>query len=93
MPIIDALLLCHVSWVIGIESGPKKIGSSQRYEVEKLAQYRWDIRYIWDHPFKTSAIFRDFQPLPPSRRQPMARNDLITVIYEYRKVASTNARY
>ena len=46
MPIIDALLLCHVSWVIGIESGSKKIGSSQRYEVEKLAQYQWDIRYI-----------------------------------------------
>ena len=45
MPIMDALLLCHVSWVIGIESGSKKIGSSQRYEVEKLAQYRWDIRY------------------------------------------------
>jgi hypothetical protein len=35
MPIIDALLLCHVSWVLGIESGLKKIGSSQRYEVEK----------------------------------------------------------
>ena len=46
MPIIDALLLCHVSWVIGIESGPKKIDPSQRYEAEKLAQYRWDIRYI-----------------------------------------------
>ena len=45
-PIIDALLLCHVSWIIGIESGSKKIGSSQRYEVEKLAQYQWDIRYI-----------------------------------------------
>ena len=45
MPIIDALLLYHVSWVIGFESGPKKIGSSQRYEVEKLAQYQWDIRY------------------------------------------------
>ena len=40
MPIIDALLLCHVAWVIGIESGSKKIGSSQRYEVEKLAHYR-----------------------------------------------------
>jgi hypothetical protein len=25
MPIIDALLLCHVSWVIGIESGPKRL--------------------------------------------------------------------
>ena len=46
MPIIDALLLCHVSWVIETESVPKKIGSSQRYEVEKLAQYRWDIRYM-----------------------------------------------
>ena len=46
MPIIDALLLCHDSWVIGIESGHKKIGSSQRYEVKKLAQYRWDIRYF-----------------------------------------------
>ena len=44
MPIIDVLLLCHVSWVIEIESGPKKIGSRQRYEVEKLAQYRWDGR-------------------------------------------------
>ena len=40
MPIIDALLLCHVSGVIGFEFGLKKIGSSQRYEVEKLAQYR-----------------------------------------------------
>ena len=40
----DALLLCHVSWVIGMESGTKKIGSSQKYEVEKLAQYQWDIR-------------------------------------------------
>ena len=49
MPIIDALLLCHVSWVIGIESGPKKIDPSQRYEAEKLAQYRWDIRYLLDH--------------------------------------------
>ena len=47
MPINDALLLCHVSWVIGIESGPKKIGPSQRYDVEKLAQYRWDIQYIY----------------------------------------------
>ena len=46
MPIIDALLLCHVSWVIETESVPKKIGSSQRYEVEKLAQYQWDIRYV-----------------------------------------------
>ena len=46
MPIIDTLLLSHVSWVIGIESGPKMISSSQRYEVEKLAQYRWDIQYL-----------------------------------------------
>ena len=46
MPIIDALLLCHVSWVLETESVPKKIGSSQRYEVEKLAQNRWDIRYL-----------------------------------------------
>ena len=29
MPIIDALLLCHVSWVIGIESGHKKIGAQR----------------------------------------------------------------
>ena len=28
MPIIDALLLCHVSWIIGFESGLKKIGFS-----------------------------------------------------------------
>ena len=34
MTIIDSLLLYHVSWVIGIESGPKKIGSSQKYAVE-----------------------------------------------------------
>ena len=45
MPIIDAFLLCHVSWVMEIESGSKKISSSQRYEIENLAQYRWDIRY------------------------------------------------
>ena len=44
--ILDAVLVCHVVWVIGFESGVKKICSSHRYEVEKLAQYRWDIRYI-----------------------------------------------
>ena len=27
--------ICHLSWVIEIEPGPKKIGSSQRYEVKK----------------------------------------------------------
>jgi hypothetical protein len=30
MLIIDALLLCHVSWVIGFESGLKKIDFSKR---------------------------------------------------------------
>ena len=50
MPIIDALLLCHASWVIGIESGHKKIGSSQRYEVEKLAQYRWHLGKFGPRP-------------------------------------------
>ena len=41
-----ATLLCYVAWVIGFESGSKKIGSSQKYEVKKLAQYQWDIRYF-----------------------------------------------
>jgi hypothetical protein len=53
MPIIDALLLCHVSWVLETESVPKKIGSSQRYEVEKLAQNRWDIRRVSKNPEKS----------------------------------------
>jgi hypothetical protein len=34
MSIIDALLLCHVSWFIVIQSGSKKIFSSQRYEID-----------------------------------------------------------
>ena len=51
LSIIDSLLLCHVSWVIEIESGHKKIGSSQRYEVQKLAQYQWDIRYFVRNSF------------------------------------------
>ena len=38
--------ICHASWVIGFESGLRNIDFSQRYQVEKLAQYRWDIRYI-----------------------------------------------
>ena len=44
--LLDAVLVCHVIWVVGFQSGLKKIGSSQIYEVEKLAQYRWDIRYF-----------------------------------------------
>ena len=46
--LLDAVLVCHVIWVVGFQSGLKKIGSSQIYEVEKLAQYRWDIRYMLD---------------------------------------------
>ena len=38
--------ICHVSWVIGFESGLRNIDFSQSYKVEKLAQYRWDIRYV-----------------------------------------------
>ena len=38
--------ICHVSWVIRFESGLRNIDFSQRYQVEKLAQYRWDIRYV-----------------------------------------------
>ena len=38
--------ICHVSWVIRFESGLRNIDFSQRYQVEKLAQYRWDIRYF-----------------------------------------------
>ena len=34
--------ICHVSWVIGFESGLRNLDSSQRYQVKKLAQYRWD---------------------------------------------------
>ena len=37
--------ICHVSWVIRFESGLRNIDFSQRYQVENLAQYRWDIRY------------------------------------------------
>ena len=59
MTIIDDLLLCHVSWVIGIESGSKKIGSSQKYEVEKLAQYRWDIRYLLSTSLQDENYFCD----------------------------------
>ena len=44
--LLDAVLVCHVIWVVGFQSGLKKIGSSQIYEVEKLAQYRWDIHIL-----------------------------------------------
>ena len=39
--------ICHVHWVIGFESGLRNIDFSWRYQVEKLAQYRWDIRYLY----------------------------------------------
>ena len=47
MPNFDALLLWHISWVIEIESEPRKIASSQRYEVKKLAQYRWEFQIFY----------------------------------------------
>ena len=39
--ILDAVLVCHVIWVIGFESGVKKIDYSRRYWVKK-----WEIRYL-----------------------------------------------
>ena len=36
--ILDAVLVCHVVWVVGFQSGLKKIDFSWIYQVEKLAQ-------------------------------------------------------
>jgi len=43
--ILDAVKVCHVVWVIGFGSGLKKIDFGRRCWVEKLAQYRWLVRY------------------------------------------------
>ena len=44
--LLDVVLVCHVPWVIGFESGIRNIDFGRRYYVKKLAQYQWLIQYI-----------------------------------------------
>ena len=47
----------HVPWIIWLESGLRNIDFRRRYYVEKLAQYRWLIRYNPIMAMGFSAIF------------------------------------